>query len=97
MLSRFGDEFRIQLAWMRQIPPDAPNVSMAFPARLKQTKQLLSQEIRSGAIKVNDASAETLARCVLGLQWVPENIVRDIGTRASQIHLRDTLLRGVAG
>lgn len=96
VLSRFGDEFRIQLAWMRQIPPDAPNVSMAFPTRLKQTKKLLAQEIRSGSITIDDVPTEILARCVIGLQWVPENIVRDIGTRASQIHLRDTLLRGVA-
>ncbi len=24
VLDRFGDEFRIQLAWMRQSPPDTP-------------------------------------------------------------------------
>ena len=95
-LERFGDEFRIQLAWMRQIPPDAPNPSVEFPTRLKQTKKLLSQEIRSGTVKIGDAPAEMLARCVIGLQWMPENILRDIGTRASQLHLRDTLLRGVA-
>ena len=76
-LDRFGDEFRIQLAWMRQIPPDAPNPSADFPTRLKQTKKLLSQEIRSGAIKIDDAPTEMLARCVIGLQWIPENILRD--------------------
>jgi hypothetical protein len=37
-----------------------------------------------------------LARCVIGLQWLPENILRDIGTSASLVHIRDTLLRGVA-
>jgi hypothetical protein len=36
-----------------------------------------------------------LARCVIGLQWMPENILRDIGTGAARVHLRDTLLRGV--
>ena len=40
-LDRFGDEFRIQLAWMRQIPPDTPNPSMQFPKRLRQIKSLL--------------------------------------------------------
>ena len=94
-LDRFGDEFRIQLAWMRQIPPDAPNPSMEFPTRLKQTKSLLSQGIQSGSIKVDDAPKEMLARCVIGLQWMPENILRDIGTGAARVHLRDTLLRGV--
>jgi AcrR family transcriptional regulator len=95
-LERFGDEFRIQLAWMRQIPPNAPNPSVEFPTRLKQTKNLLSQAIQSGAVGITDAPKEMLARCVIGLQWLPENILRDIGTSASLVHIRDTLLRGVA-
>ncbi len=95
-LERFGDEFRIQLAWMRQIPPDAPNPSVEFPARLKQTKTLLSQGILANAIGIGDVPREMLARCVISLQWLPENILRDIGTGASLVHVRDTLLRGVA-
>ncbi|BBZ45144.1 hypothetical protein MPRM_24250 [Mycobacterium parmense] len=95
-LQRFGDEFRIQLAWMRQIPPDAANPSVEFPTRLKQTKALLAQGIKSGEIKIDDAPREMLARCIISLQWMPENIVADIGATAAQVHLRDTLLRGVA-
>jgi AcrR family transcriptional regulator len=95
-LERFGDEFRIQLAWMRQIPPDAPNPSVEFPARLKQTKTLLSQGILANAIGIGDVPREMLARCVISLQWLPENILRDIGASASLAHVRDTLLRGVA-
>jgi len=95
-LERFGDEFRIQLAWMRQIPPNASNPSIEFPTRLRQTKTLLSQGIRTGTIDITDAPKEMLARCVIGLQWLPENILRDIGTSASLAHVRDTLLRGVA-
>lgn len=95
-LERFGDEFRIQLAWMRQIPPDAPNPSVEFPARLKQTKTLLSQGILANTIGIDDVPREMLARCVIGLQWLPENILRDIGASASLTHVRDTLLRGVA-
>ena len=49
-----------------------------------------------GSIGIDDAPKEMLARCVIGLQWVPENILRDIGTSASLVHVRDTLLRGVA-
>lgn len=94
-LDRFGDEFRIQLAWMRQIPPDAPNPSVDFPMRLKQTKTLLASEIKAGAIKVDDVPTEMLARCVIGLQWIPENILREVGTRAALVHVRDTMLRGV--
>jgi hypothetical protein len=96
-LQRFGDEFRIQLAWMRQIPPDTPNPSVEYPIRLKQTKTILAQGIRSSTVQIDDVSKEMLARCAIGLQWIPENILRDIGPRASLVHVRDTLLRGVAG
>jgi hypothetical protein len=37
-----------------------------------------------------------LARCLIGLQWIPENILREVGTRAALVHARDTVLRGVA-
>ena len=37
-----------------------------------------------------------LARCVLDVLWIPENILRAAGKRAALIHARDTVLRGVA-
>ncbi|OBI79620.1 TetR/AcrR family transcriptional regulator [Mycobacterium sp. E740] len=95
VLDRFGDEFRIQLAWMRQSPPDTPNPGWLFATRVKQMKSLLAEGIRSGDIEIDSPSNEMLARAVIGVGWVPENILRDLGTRASQIHVRDTLLRGV--
>jgi AcrR family transcriptional regulator len=94
-LATYGDEFRIQLAWMRHIPPDAPNPSMQFAKRLRQTKTLLARGIASGEIKLENNRAEMLARCVIGLEWIPENILHDIGMRPSLIHVRDTLIRGV--
>jgi AcrR family transcriptional regulator len=96
-LERFGDEFRIQLAWMRQIPPDAPNPSVEYPTRLRQTTTILSEGIRTSAVQIDDVPMEMLARCAMGLRWIPENILRDIGPRAALVHVRDTLLRGVAG
>jgi AcrR family transcriptional regulator len=95
VLDRFGDEFRIQLAWMRQSPPDTPNPGWLFAKRVRQMKSLLGDGIRSGDIKIDSPSNEMLARCVIGVGWIPENIVRDIGTRASLIHVRNTMLRGV--
>ena len=95
-LHRFGDEFRIQLAWMRQVPPDASNPSAEFSARLKQSKNLLSQGIRDGAIQIDYSPREMLARCVMGLQWLPESILLRIGPADSQKHVRDTMLRGAA-
>ena len=95
-LDRFSDEFRIQLAWMRQSPPDTPNPGWLYATRLRQMKSLLSEGIRSGEISVDAPSTAMLARCVVGLQWIPENILRAIGKRAALAHARDTVLRGVA-
>jgi hypothetical protein len=59
-------------------------------------KSLLAEGIRSGEINIDSPSNEMLARAVMELGWIPENILRDLGTRASLIVVRDTSLRGVA-
>lgn len=94
-LNQFGDEFRIQLAWMRLSPPDTPNPGWLYAKRLRQVKSLLTEGIRSGDISIDSPSTEMLARAVIGVSWIPENILRRIGTRASLLHVRDTTLRGV--
>lgn len=95
-LDRFSDEFRIQLAWMRQSPPDTPNPGWLYATRLRQMKSLLSEGIRAGEINIETPSTAMLARCVIGLQWIPENILGEVGKRAGLLHARDTVLRGVA-
>ncbi|MCV7100672.1 TetR/AcrR family transcriptional regulator [Mycobacterium palustre] len=95
-LDRFSDEFRIQLAWMRQSPPDTPNPGWLYATRLRQMKSLLSEGIRSGEVAIDAPSTAMLARCLIGLQWIPENILRAVGKRAALVHARDTVLRGVA-
>lgn len=95
-LHQFGDEFRIQLAWMRHSPPDTPNPGWLYTTRLRQMKTLLSEGIRSGQIRIDSPSNEMLARCIIAVQWIPENILRAVGKRAALIHDRDTVLRGVA-
>jgi hypothetical protein len=94
-LECFGDEFRIQPAWMRQLRPDTPHPNMEFAKRIRQIKSLLSAGIRSDDIKVDDVPLEMLARCVIVLRWIPANILGQLGTRAALIHARDTMLRGV--
>ena len=96
-LDRFGDEFRIQLAWMRQSPPDTPNPGWLFAKRVRQMKSLLAEGIRSGEIRIDSPSNEILARSVIGVGWIPENILHDLGTRRALIHVRDTMVRGVVG
>jgi AcrR family transcriptional regulator len=95
-LDRFSDEFRIQLAWMRQSPPNTPNPGWLYATRLRQMKTLLSEGIRSGEISIEAPSVTMLARCVIGLQWIPENILRAVGKRQALVHVRDTVLRGAA-
>lgn len=95
-LDRFPDEFRIQLAWMRHSPPDTADPGWSFSMRVRQMKSLLSEGIKSGEIRIESPSAETLARCVIGIQWIPENILHELGTRRGLTHARDTVLRGVA-
>jgi AcrR family transcriptional regulator len=94
-LSQFSDEFRIQLAWMRQSPPTA-NPGWSYATRLRQMKSILSEGIRSGELRIDAPSTAMLARAVIGVQWIPENILRAVGTRAALVHVRDTVLRGVA-
>ena len=95
-LDQFPDEWKIQLAWMRQSPPDTPNPGLLFTKRMRQLKSLLSDGIKSKEIRVDSPSTELLSRCVMDVLWMPENIVRDLGTRAALILARDTVVRGVA-
>jgi AcrR family transcriptional regulator len=95
-LDQFPDEWKIQLAWMRQSPPDTPNPGLAFTMRMRQLKSLLSEGIRSKDIRIDAPSLEMLSRCVMDVLWMPENIVRAEGTRAALILARDTVVRGVA-
>lgn len=95
-LDQFPDEWKIQLAWMRQSPPNTPNPGLLFTMRLRQLKTLLSEGIRSGDIRIDTPSIEMLARCVMDVLWMPENIVRAQGKGAALSCARDTVVRGAA-
>ena len=95
-LDQFPDEFRIQLAWLRQSPPDSANPAWSFTTRIRQMKSLLSEGIRAGEIHIDSPTADMLARCIIGEQWIPENILQEVGPRNALILARDTILRGVA-
>jgi AcrR family transcriptional regulator len=95
-MDQFPDEWKIQLAWMRQSPPDTPSPGLAFAMRLRQLKTLLSEGIRSKDIRIDSPSVEMLSRCVMDVLWMPENIVRAQGKRAALINARETVVRGVA-
>lgn len=93
-LDRFPDEFRIQLAWMRQSPPDIADPGWAFGTRLRQLKAILSAGTRSGEIRVDSQKPGILARCVVDALWLPENLLRELGTDGALALSRDTVIRG---
>ncbi|WP_068279120.1 TetR/AcrR family transcriptional regulator [Aldersonia kunmingensis] len=95
-LDQFPDEFRIQLAWMRQTPPGATDPGGSFGTRVREMKRLLNDGVKSGEIRIDGPSSDMLARCVIGVQWIPENILLQVGTRNALVHVRDTVVRGVA-
>jgi AcrR family transcriptional regulator len=96
VLDKFSDEFKIQLAWLRQSPPDVPGPGWSLPVVVRQLKTVLSQGSQLGQLRIESPSSELTARCVIELTWMPEQIVRNQGKRAALRHARDTVLRGVA-
>jgi AcrR family transcriptional regulator len=96
VMDQFNDEFKIQLAWQRQSPPNTIDLGWSFSALLRRLKALLRDAERSGELKFEGSSAELISRCVVELTWVPENIIHRVGKRHALKHQRDTVLRGVA-
>ncbi len=94
VMDRFSEEFRIQLAWLRQSPPNTPNLGLSFAWHLRQIKALLSEGERTESLRVEGRSAEIRARCVQEAIVFPPSIVGAAGPRAAQTLARDTVLRG---
>ena len=95
-VDRFSDEYNIQLAWIRESPPNTANLGSSFTARLGDLKSLLAQGVRSGELHVEGPSADIRAWSLFELLWMPENIVRKLGPRGALTLARETTLRGAA-
>jgi AcrR family transcriptional regulator len=93
-VDRFSDEYNIQLAWIRESPPNTTNLGSSFSARLGDLKSLLAQGIRAGELRVEGPSSDIRAWSLFELLWMPENIVRELGPRGALALARDTTLRG---
>jgi AcrR family transcriptional regulator len=96
VLERFHDEFKIQLAWLRQSPPDTPDMAWSFPNLLQRLKVMLKEGAQKGELRIEGPSTELTARSIVDLTWVPEGILRTYGKRTALVHVRDTMLRGAA-
>ena len=89
-VDRFSDEYNIQLAWIRESPPNTTNLGSSFAARMGDLKSLLSQGVRAGELQVEGPSSDIRAWSVFELLWMPENIVRKLGpTRRARARPRD--------
>lgn len=95
LVDQFSDEFRIQLAWLRQSPPSTPDLGLSFLRHLRQIKALLAEGAKSGDIHVDGPTADVRARCVYEAVMFPPSIIRAGGIRTAQAFARDTVLRGV--
>lgn len=92
----FSDEFKIQLAWLRQSPPSSPNLDHPFGGRLRQIKKLVADGRQQGEFRLEGASADVRARCVFEAITISPNIVWAAGLRGAHALARDTVLRGAA-
>jgi AcrR family transcriptional regulator len=94
VLDRFADEFKIELAWLRQSPPSSVDLGMTFGQQQDQLQRLLAAGKRAKELDVEGSSALNRARSMYELILTPENIVRAAGPAASHALARDTVLRG---
>jgi len=95
VVSRFRDEYRIQLSSLQVSPPETAEEGWAFSRRLRETRTLLMSGVQQGEIQLPDGSDDERAWCVLELIWMPENLA-SAGARPALALARDTVIRGVA-
>lgn len=100
ILKSFPEEFAIQRAWMRAIPPAASDLSVHQRERAGQIRQIVAEglrrgELRSGWPGCGEPSVDVLAMCYRDLVW-PSALVQLAGAERALEHCRSTLVRGAA-
>ncbi len=94
VLDRFSEEFKIQLAWMRQSPPNTADFGSSFAGQIRQLQDLIAAGERAGELRVEGSAALSRARSMYELILTPENVVLHAGPRGAHALARDTVLRG---
>ena len=94
---RFSDEYNIQLAWIRESPPNTTNLGSSFSARLSDLKSLLAQGIRSGRASSRRPDRRTSApgHCSSSSGCLRTSFDK-LGPRGALTLARETTLRGAA-
>ena len=62
VMERFYDEFRIQLAWLRQVPPEIPSLGWSFPQLLKALRAELAAGVKAANLRLDRPSTDLAAR-----------------------------------
>jgi len=94
VLDRFSEEFKIQLAWMRQSPPSSVDLGGSFGLQLRQLQDLLAAGEAQGELRVEGGSLLARTRSLYELILTPENVILHAGPRGAHALARDTVLRG---
>ena len=95
-LDQFPDEFRIQLAWLRQSPPDTPAPAWSYTTRIRQMKALLSEGIRSGDIEIDSGGMTLTVRGQLTQTTATEfRLLEYLARHPGRVFTRDQLLDAV--
>jgi AcrR family transcriptional regulator len=94
LLERFSEEFRIEMAWLRQSPPTSVSLGLPFGAQLRRLQDLLDEGEREGRFRFAPSSPLTRARSMYEVVLTPENVVRHAGLAGAQALARGSILRG---
>ncbi len=100
ILESFPEEFAIQRAWMRVIPPAASDLSAHQRDRARQIRQIVAEGLQRGELRPaqpqggpGDPDLGILTMCYRDLVW-PSAVAALAGPQRTLAHCRVTLMRG---
>jgi AcrR family transcriptional regulator len=95
----FSQEYRIQLAWLRETPPDVEWRDASRAQRARMVTRVVEYGLRSGELGVElrggaVPAVRSVSMCIRALMWPPTRLVEKLGSRSTLVHSRNTLLQG---
>jgi hypothetical protein len=95
----FSQEYRIQLAWLRETPPDVELRDASRAQRARMVTRVVQHGLRSGELGVELRGGivppvRSVSMCIRALMWPPTPLVEKLGSRSALVHSRNTLLQG---
>jgi AcrR family transcriptional regulator len=94
LIHHFSEEFKIQIAWLRQSPPTSIDLGLSFNKQMRQLQRLLGEGEREGDVHVPGRSLADRARSMYELMLTPNQIVASAGVDGAHALARETVLRG---